>query len=46
MSYIGQGLGQGKAERFIFTASGSETSVTLDDAGRGIAYTPGRWTYI
>ena len=42
MSYIGQGLGQGKAERFIFTASGSETSVTLDDAGRGIAYTPGQ----
>ena len=42
MSYIGQGLGQGKAERFIFTASGSETSVTLDDAGRGIVYTPGQ----
>jgi hypothetical protein len=42
MSYIGQGLGQGKAERFIFTASGGETSVTLDDAGRGIAYTPGQ----
>jgi hypothetical protein len=42
MSYIGQGLGQGKAERFIFTASGSETSVTLDDAGRGVAYTVGQ----
>jgi len=42
MSYIGQGLGQGKAERFIFTASGGETSVTLDDAGRGVAYTVGQ----
>ena len=40
MSYIGQGLGQGQAERFKFTASGGETSVTLDDDGRGIAYTP------
>jgi hypothetical protein len=42
MSYLGQSPGQGKAERFIFTASGGETSVTLDDAGRGIAYTPGQ----
>jgi hypothetical protein len=42
MSYIGQGLGQGQAERFVFTASGGETSVTLDDAGRGVAYTVGQ----
>jgi hypothetical protein len=40
MSYIGQGLGQGQAERFVYTASGGETSVSLDDDGRGIAYTP------
>ena len=42
MSYIGQGLGQGQAERFVFTAAGGETSVTLDDSGRGIAYTVGQ----
>jgi len=42
MSYIGQSPGQGQAERFIFTATGGETSVTLDDAGRGIAYTVGQ----
>jgi hypothetical protein len=42
MSYLGQSPGQGKAERFIFTASGGETSVTLDDAGRGVAYTVGQ----
>jgi hypothetical protein len=40
MSYIGQGLGQGQAERFVYTAAGGETSVSLDDDGRGIAYTP------
>jgi hypothetical protein len=42
MSYIGQGLGQGQAERFVFTAAGGETNVTLDDSGRGIAYTVGQ----
>jgi len=42
MSYIGQGLGQGQAERFVFTAAGGETSVTLDDSGRGVAYTVGQ----
>jgi len=42
MSYLGQSPGQGQAERFIFTASGGETSVTLDDAGRGVAYTVGQ----
>ena len=35
MSYIGQELGQGKATRITFTASGGETSVPVD-------YTPGQ----
>ena len=39
MSYIGQAPGLGEAERFIFTASGSETSVTADDNGVLINYT-------
>ena len=42
MSYIGQEPGQGQAERFIFTASGSETTVTADDDGRTIGYTVGQ----
>ena len=42
MSYLGQQLGQGQAERFVFTASGSETSVTTADDGRAIAYTVGQ----
>ena len=42
MSYIGQEPGQGQAERFLFTASGSETSVTTADDGRVISYTPGQ----
>ena len=42
MSYLGQQLGQGQAERFVYTATGGETSVTTDDAGRGIAYTVGQ----
>ena len=33
MSYLGQAPGLGEAERFIFTASGSETSVTADGGG-------------
>ena len=39
MSYIGQAPGLGEAERFIFTASGSETSITADDNGVLINYT-------
>ena len=35
MSYIGQELGQGKATRLTFTASGGETSVPVN-------YTPGQ----
>jgi len=42
MSYIGQSLGQGQAERFIFTASGSETSISADDDGVSIGYTVGQ----
>lgn len=42
MSYLGQQLGQGQAERFVYTATGGETSVTNDDAGRAIAYTVGQ----
>ena len=42
MAYIGQEPGQGQAERFIFTASGSETTVTADDLGRTIGYTVGQ----
>ena len=39
MAYIGQEPGLGVAERFIFTASGSETTVTADDDGLPINYT-------
>ena len=42
MAYIGQEPGQGQAERFTFTASGSETTVTADDDGRTIGYTAGQ----
>ena len=42
MAYIGQEPGLGQAERFIFTASGSETTVTADDDGRTIGYTVGQ----
>ena len=38
MAYIGQEPGLGEAERFIFTASGSETTVTADDNGVLINY--------
>jgi len=38
MAYIGQEPGLGVAERFIFTASGSETSITADDNGVLINY--------
>ena len=39
MAYIGQEPGQGQAERFIFTASGGETTVTADDDGLSLGYT-------
>ena len=42
MSYLGQAHGQGQAEYFLFTASGSETSVTTADDGRVVSYTPGQ----
>ena len=42
MSYIGQEPGLGQAERFIFTASGSETVVSTADDGRVIGYTAGQ----
>jgi hypothetical protein len=42
MSYLGQQLGQGQAERFVYTASGGETSVTTADDGRAVAYTVGQ----
>jgi len=42
MSYIGQNLAEGQAERFIFTASGSETSISADDNGVSIGYTVGQ----
>ena len=38
MSYIGQDLGQGQAERFLFTAAGTGTAVTADDDGLPIGY--------
>ena len=38
MSYIGQDLGVGKAERFLYTATGSGTAVTADDDGLPIGY--------
>ena len=42
MSYLGQAPGQGQAEYFLYTASGSETSVTTADDGRVVSYTPGQ----
>ena len=42
MSYLGQEPGQGQAEYFVFTASGSETSVTTADDGRPVSYTVGQ----
>jgi hypothetical protein len=42
MSYIGQEPGQGQAERYIYTASGSETVVSTADDGRVIGYTAGQ----
>jgi len=42
MSYLGQAPGQGQAEYFLFTASGSETSVSTADDGRVVSYTVGQ----
>ena len=42
MSYIGQALGQGQAERFLYTATGTGTAVTADDDGVAIGYTVGQ----
>ena len=42
MSYLGQAPGQGQAEFFLYTASGSETSVTTADDGRVVSYTVGQ----
>ena len=42
MSYIGQDLGQGQAERFLYTATGTGTAVTADDNGVSIGYTVGQ----
>ena len=40
MSYIGnQPSGQGQAERFIFTATGTTPTITHDDDGLPIGYT-------
>lgn len=40
MSYLGQQLGQGQAERWVCTATAGQTSITVGDDGRSIAYTP------
>ena len=42
MSYIGQAPGLGEAERFIFTASGGETTLIADDDGVIINYVAGQ----
>jgi len=39
MAYIGQEPGQGQAERYLFTATGSGTAITVDDSGISTAYT-------
>ena len=39
MAYIGQEPGQGQAERFLFTASGGETTVSADDDSLPLSYT-------
>ena len=43
MSYIGaEPDGQGKAQRFTFTASGGETTISVDDNSVPISYTAGQ----
>ncbi len=39
--YIGNDLRSGRSETYVFTASGSETSVTASDDSRSINYTVG-----
>lgn len=39
MAYIGQEPGQGQAERFLYTTTGTGTAVTADDDGLPIRYT-------
>ena len=39
--YIGNDLRSGRSETYVFTASGSETSVTTSDDSRSINYTVG-----
>ena len=41
MSYIGYDLRSGRSETYVFTASGSETTVTASDDSRAINYTVG-----
>ena len=42
MGFIGgHGKGLGKIERYVYTAVGSETTVTTDDLSRTILYNPG-----
>lgn len=40
MSYLGQGLGLGREERFTATATAGQTTVTVGNDGRSISYTP------
>ena len=40
MSYLGQGLGLGREERFTATATAGQTTVSVGDDGRSISYTP------
>lgn len=40
MSYLGQQLGQGQAERWVCTATAGQTTITVGDDGRSISYTP------
>jgi len=41
MSYIGQDLRYGRPERFVYTATGGETSITTADNGNSISYSIG-----
>ena len=41
MSYIGQGLEYGRPEKFVYTASGGETSITTADSGAPVSYSKG-----
>jgi len=41
MAYLGQEPGQGQAERFIYTATAGDTTITTADDGRSFSYTIG-----